>query len=90
MKYILKLDTYKTIYSINICDMQPECVFICFSYMMKYFEEQGFGFREVDENGQTPLHCACQFGHLEAFKFLLRKGVCIIIVWKIASDYNSY
>ena len=44
-------------------------------YMLQYFAERGFGFRTLDENQQTPLHHACSFGHLEAFKFLIRNGV---------------
>lgn len=46
-------------------------------YMLQYLEEQGFNFRDVDDNHQSPLHCVCMFGHLEAFKFLMRKGVSI-------------
>lgn len=51
----------------------------CYRYMLQYFEERGFRFRELDESSQSPLHCVCSFGHLEAFKYLLRKGVCMIV-----------
>ena len=50
----------------------------CFRYMLQYFAERGFGFRDVDDNLQTPLHHACSFGHLEAFKFLMRNGVGVL------------
>lgn len=51
--------------------------------MLQYFEENGFEFRDLDEHMQSPLHCACSFGHLEAFKYLMRKGVCCYYICSV-------
>ena len=48
---------------------------LTYRYMLQYFEEKGYGFKQLDDNLQSPLHHVCSFGHLEAFKFLMRKGV---------------
>ena len=49
--------------------------FSFFRYMLQYLAEKGFTFKGVDDNNQSPLHHACSFGHLEAFKFLMKNGV---------------
>lgn len=41
-------------------------------FVMLYLEAQGMGFSELDKNLQTPLHIVCQYGHVDAFKFLTK------------------
>ncbi|XP_060075347.1 uncharacterized protein LOC132555028 [Ylistrum balloti] len=42
-------------------------------FVMLYLESQGFSFKELDRNLQSPLHIVCQYGHVDAFKFLIKK-----------------
>ena len=33
-------------------------------------------FMQIDENGQTPIHYACIFGHFDLFRYLVKKKSC--------------
>ncbi|KAL3876629.1 hypothetical protein ACJMK2_034447 [Sinanodonta woodiana] len=44
--------------------------------MLHYLAMQNLSFTDEDVNKQTALHIVCGFGHLDAFKYLMRKGRC--------------
>ena len=47
-------------------------------------------YQEVNKTLQLPLHIACHFGHIDAFKFLLRKEVCTIIIIYTREENKTY
>jgi ankyrin repeat protein len=43
-------------------------------YLKYYLEYRGIDIESTNNNKQTPLICACDWGHPEAVKFLIEKG----------------
>ena len=45
--------------------------------LIKYLVELGLDINKESKNGWTPLHIACQKGHIAVVKYLVEQGVDI-------------
>lgn len=60
-------------------------------YMMHYLLSVcGISFRCVNQKLQTPLHFICQFGHIEAFKYLMKNDRCDLSEADIDGNYPMH